>query len=177
MIELHGGRIEVESELGDGARFVLTLPHVFPSSTLPDLSTCSDGRLLVLSASKQNALLLEGILVEAGLVHVEKEWTAPGDRHALPRVVVVDAQVPPRETLSQISSHLKAVGIHPAWIFVGNAVESAALAGWVDGEPQRIGIPLNPLIYLKRVEALLGAGGQTPETQGRPVMRVVQGSG
>lgn len=182
MIELHGGRIEAASSSGGGARFTMTLPHVFPVEALPDLSATGDGRVLVLSGSKQNALLLEGILIESGLVHVGKEWTSSADRHTLPQVVVVDAQIPPLDTLGQVASHLKAVGITPAWLFIGSEAEATALRRWVDQEPQRVSAPLNPLDYLRRVEALLMQDGQSPDgqktdTTGRPTMRLVKGGG
>ena len=178
MIELHGGRIEAASQPGQGARFTMTLPHVFPASALPDLSAIEDGRALVLSGSKQNALLLEGLLIEAGLVHVSKEWTLDSERRqALPQLVVLDVQTPPREMLGQIASQAKAVGVNPAWLFIGSEAEAAALAGWIEGEPLRLDAPLNPLDFLKRVESLLGRRAAAPEAPGRPPMRVVRGNG
>lgn len=178
MIELHGGRIEAAADPGQGARFTMTLPNVFPVSVLPDLSEIEVGRVLVLSGSKQNALLLEGILIEAGLVHVSKEWTPDSDRReALPHLLVVDAEAPPHEMLGQIASQVKAVGIKPAWLFIGSEAETAALTGWIDGEPQRLDAPLNPLDYLKRVESLLGGQGAAPDAAGRPSMRIVRGNG
>jgi two-component system sensor histidine kinase/response regulator len=156
MLELHGGRIEVRSAPGKGAHFTLSLPNVFPVSAMPDLSGMTEGHVLVLSASKQNALLLEGILVEASLVHVSKDWSpdAAAER-PLPQLIVLDAQLPPREVLGQIAPLLKAAQVSPAWILIGSEAEAGTLLPWIAGQAQRLATPLNPLVFLRRVETLL----------------------
>jgi hypothetical protein len=132
--------------------------------------------VLVLSASKQNALLLEGILVEAGLVHVSKDWSAEGAAgRPLPQLVVLDAQMPQREILEQILPRFKAAHVRPAWLLMGNEAEASALLPWIESDVQRLATPLNPLVFLKLAETLLSErGAGSPALQSAP-LGVVRG--
>ena len=175
MVELHHGRIEAWSEPGQGARFTVTLPHVVAAGALPDLSGLTDSRVLVLSASKSNALLLEGVLIEAGLIHVSKDWSV--DPHApssLPHIVVADAQAPHVERIGQVARAIKEQGAAPVWLVVGSAAEVAAVARLVDGAHERLDAPVNPLAYLQRVEALLSRAGAAAATSGAMAPRAAR---
>jgi signal transduction histidine kinase len=175
MVELHHGRIEAWSEPGQGARFTVTLPHVVSAGALPDLSGLTDSRVLVVSASKSNALLLEGVLIEAGLIHVTKEWSV--DPHApssLPHIIVADAQAPHAERLAQVGRAIQEQGATPVWLVVGSAAEAAAVERLVDGAHTRLDAPVNPLSYLQRVAALLSQAGTAAGAPGPAQQRAAR---
>ncbi|MFI5400431.1 MAG: ATP-binding protein [SAR324 cluster bacterium] len=165
MVELHHGRIEARSEPGMGARFTVMLPHVVLAAALPDLSCLSDSRVLVISASNPTALLLESVLIEAGLMQVTKEWSGePLTPAQMPHVVVVDAQAPHPERIAQVSRAVREQGVTPAWLLVGSPAEAALVQRWVGGSPVRLDAPVDPLAYLKRIGTLLGRAGTAAET-------------
>lgn len=175
MVELHHGRIEAWSKPGQGARFTVTLPHVVAAGALPDLSGLTDSRVLVLSASKANALLLEGVLIEAGLIHVTKEWSQdPYAPSSLPHIVVADAQAPHLERIAQVGRAMKEQGVKAVWLLLGSPGEAAAVERLVDGSYERLDAPVNPLSYLLRIEALLGRAGSADAAEGAASPRAVR---
>ncbi len=161
IVEQHGGTVTAQSVEGRGSTFAIELPNTFPAADLPTLEEFSDVATLVLSASKTTGLLLESVLVEAGMLRVTKEVGAGGStpEHPLqrPAAVVVDGQAPPYEELTRLAvllSEEEQAGLH--WIIYGSESEARALHPWVRGPLSRLGYPLNPVRYLELVGAALG---------------------
>lgn len=156
IIERHGGTIRAESPEGQGSTFIIELPNTFPAGDLPSLEEYRDAPALVLSASKTTALLLESVLVEAGMLNVSKE--PPGPLAAWPAVVVADAQAPVPEALTGLA----AAPVQPAWLVYGTQAEARALFQWVPGSAPRLEAPLNPVLYLRHVLAALETARTEP---------------
>jgi hypothetical protein len=166
IVEQHGGTVTARSVEGRGSTFTIELPNTFPAAELPSMEAFSDVPALVLSASKTTSLLLESVLVEAGMLRVTKEVEAgrataerPNEK---PAAVVVDGQAPPFEEISRLAAVLSEAeqgGLH--WIICGSESDAQALHPWVRGPMSRLGYPLNPVRYLKLVGAALGAREST----------------
>jgi signal transduction histidine kinase/ActR/RegA family two-component response regulator len=75
LVELHGGEIHVESELGCGSTFVVTLPCAIASGKIQELSqptsgntTPGPGRLLVVEDNQVNQKVVTAVLRKRGFV-------------------------------------------------------------------------------------------------------------
>ncbi len=73
LVELHGGEIHVESELGCGATFIVTLPLAVVAGQVPDLnrtrrahSGSGPGRLLVVEDNQVNQKVVTAVLRKRG---------------------------------------------------------------------------------------------------------------
>ena len=159
MVELHGGTIRARSEPGQGAVFEVSLPHTFPETALPPADAMADIHALVLSESKATGLLLESILVDAGMIHADKarETNPPGwPEGRPPDVVIVDAQALDPDRLrwltggldSQRASQIK-------WVVIGTEAQAQGLGRWILGDSIRLDYPVNPLLYLNQLQALV----------------------
>ncbi len=168
IVERHGGRVTAQSALGQGSTFVVELPNTFPAADLPSMEDLGETPALVLSASKATSLLLESVLVEAGMLRVArevKEVPAPTEP-LLPAAVVVDAQAPPFEDLARLGRTLseeQQAGL--PWIVCGSESQIRALHHWVRGPISQLEFPVNPVRYLQLMRAALGPGEATGQRQ------------
>lgn len=171
MVELHHGRIHVDSEnAGGGTRIVIELPNVFRADKLPQLSQFHESHVLIVSSSKSVAELLEGVLLEAGLVNVEQALhkdqlmeRLQDPRNSLPNAVVVD--VHSGDLVAALVDRGEPGLPSAGWILYGEEEASAKLSGQLPGPSVRISIPFNPLAYLREMGNILSSNG----TQSLPV--------
>ena len=161
MVELHHGQIAIQSQAGPGTQFVIMLPNVFRADQLPELSSLHRRRVVVVSASRPTAQLLESVLVEAGMIEV----TQVGDEAALegamqpaqPDLVVLDGQAGALGQKLLALCAADAVAAVPRWVVFGEGPGHDAVNAAVSGAVL-IGAPLNPLVYLRAVRDLLQSG-------------------
>lgn len=95
MVDLHGGEISMNSEPGSHAEFVIKLPNLFKPEHIPQLSEIYDCPVAVLSPYTAGAELLEGLMVEGGMVQVETRVVEQGvsmePLSFTPKIIVLDA--------------------------------------------------------------------------------------
>jgi CheY-like chemotaxis protein len=108
LVELMGGRLEFESELGMGSRFFFELPFDAPAGGArasvagPMLPVARAGRVLVVDDNATSRLILEEILSGWGMAHASAE-TGPRALHLIEAarlrgepfaLVILDMQMP-----------------------------------------------------------------------------------
>jgi signal transduction histidine kinase len=169
IVELHGGKITAESVAGQGSSFSFTLGNAFATEDLPNLEEHGETPLLVLSASKASALLLEGILIEAGSLQVGREPKRLGgdDAMTLPDLAIVDALNPDLQALEEIAAACRTTGKPCRWIAYGPLSAVEPLKEKIGPPLARLEPPLNPVAYLNLVKAALEPARNTGPLQGR----------
>lgn len=157
VLAAHGGTIRVEPGGGRGTTLKLLVPHAFVREQLPDLSPCAQARGLVISPSRATAELLEGILVEGGLVYLVSEVSGAPDADAPARhdadFVVVDL-TDPEINFFKLTKMINKAGESAHWIFYGAATEAETLGRLVRVPFSHLPAPVNPLTYLNLVASL-----------------------
>ena len=163
LLEMHGGSIAVKSRNGT-TTFTLTIPFAFAAHQLPELSDFSEARVLVISTSQPTALLLEGILLEGGLVYVSKTLAERTPVEILeqtsPDIVVADLQASGLN-LYRLARIINAAPPEIRWIFLGKDRDVSAFGKLLEKPFSHLPVPVNPLPYLRMVRDLMRA--QQPE--------------
>jgi len=158
---LHNGSIAARSNLQGSTVISIRLPLAFHHDAIPDLSTVSHSRVRVLANAKPMAELLESVLLEGGLVHVQNGQGGSSVLEEIaaspPDLAVVDLGSSPVEA----PRLLKLIEQQPPrlrWLLVGSAEELLEFQRQSAAPIPAVECPLNPVAYLRRVEALLQGG-------------------
>jgi signal transduction histidine kinase len=156
MIELHHGSVSVQALPAGGTRFQVRLPGVFRPEELPDLSPVQQRRVTVVSATRSTVQLLEGVLVEAGMIEVSQVHSPERLEQALhqsrPDLLVLDAHAEP--LLERLVACVAGLSPRPPCILFGEREATTALAERLRGvgaPSVALAPPLNPLWYLREV--------------------------
>lgn len=157
-VEAHAGSLTVASDPGRDTIFTIALPHAYSRDQLPDLSTVSEARGLILSASKCSVGLLEGVLTEAGMldVNVCTDDLACLDMLELqtPEFVVIDLENPACSTFNLVKLINRAgLGVH--LIFYGSAFQIEEFSKYVNIPFIPLASPLEPMELLRLIGDLL----------------------
>jgi PAS domain S-box-containing protein len=103
LVELHGGNVALESELGQGSRFIVTLPQI--ATTAPALAPAPPGntdrrnyrRALVIEDDPTSGAILVKYLADLGLdsvLHVRGEESVEAVLRERPDVILLDIMLP-----------------------------------------------------------------------------------
>ena len=162
MVDLHEGKISVEEPNGQGALFVVELPNAFQPDQLPVLADYSDARIVVAGESKAWGEMVEGLLLESGLIYIEQARTH-GDIQAAfsptgPNLVIVDAGAP--GLLEGFSTTLEWVRSGVDWILIGQGHETDFQHRTpASSRFASLKMPFNPLVFLRQVHDFLEGHG------------------
>ena len=158
IVELHGGAMTAQSVADQGSTFSFTVGNCFRAGDLPRLDDHAEMPVLVLSTSKASGLLLEGVLVEAGLVGLSREIgrlvTASGAPE-VPALAVLDAQNPDPEQVDHLVAACLGAGAACRWIAYGPISAVETLKEKLGAPFARLDPPLNPVAYLNAVRLAL----------------------
>jgi len=158
MIDLHDGKISIEENNGQGALFSIEMPNAFLTDQLPVLADFNNARILVSGESKAWGEMVEGLLLESGLIYIEQARTH-GDIHSAfstsgPNLVIVDAGS--ASLLEGFSTTLEWDRSSVDWILIGPVDVTKFQRG--TSPSSRIAsleTPFNPLVFLRQVQNFL----------------------
>ena len=134
LVQSHGGKIWVESELGEGSTFCFSIPKEQPSEAIHVLLVDDDPRLREFISE---ALVGEGYRVttaENGAVALEKM------RHELPEIVVTDLTMPKMDGAEALRQIRQNWGLLPVII----------LTGFTDNNHMRRAMEFSPFTLLAK---------------------------
>jgi signal transduction histidine kinase len=161
MVELHQGSIAIDPAHREGSRFVIELPHVFSPGQLPDLEAVQEQPVLIVSSTRSTAQLLEGVLVEGGLLESRQVLSTAeleaGFADGSPALVVVDLQS--GLLLRQLAKIVNRQPPKTRWIVYGTVEEAQEFGRLVREPVVHLVPPLNPMVFLGRVVELLRGEG------------------
>lgn len=158
MIDLHGGEISVAENNEQGARFVIELPNAFQPDQLPVLADYSHARILISGESKSWGEMVEGLLLESGLIYIEQARTH-GDIHSAfaptgPNLVIVDLAT--AGLMEGFSTTLEWGRSGVDWILIGQLHQSE-IQRTIPASSRFASLkkPFNPLVFLRQVQNFL----------------------
>jgi len=169
LVELHGGKLGIESQLGEGSCFYFTLPfvpEVTPNSELEAASAVPIGaaaRILVVEDDKAAAALLEAQLVSAGYrvtVCTDPEKAVELAIEMQPAAVTMDIVMKPIngwQVLTSLKSDRRTAHIP---VIVVTIVDQPS-AGALLGADEYIVKPVEKLVLLASVERALSRSARS----------------
>jgi len=157
-MRLHNGSISVHSRPQEDTVISARLPLAFHRDLIPDLSPVSHARVRVLANAKPMSELLESILLEGGLVHIqngamdkpiaEEFSAAPVD------LAIVDLGSSPVEA-PRLLKMIQQAQPPTRWLLVGSPQELQEFQRQSPKPVPSVSVPVDPVAYLQRVETLL----------------------
>jgi two-component system sensor histidine kinase/response regulator len=160
IMQLHGGSIRLRSREHEGTEFYVELPNVYRPPQLPDLSAFSESPVLVLSNSKATGQMLEGLLIEGGLLDVtlsEVDSNAPADEPGGAwDLTLLDLESVGPEELERVPGY-RTQSPTARWIYYGGSDGDAQSMAKLTPPPlAHMRRPVNPLQLLRTLSALFG---------------------
>ena len=169
MIDLHDGKIFAVENNEQGAQFVIELPNAFQPDQLPMLADYSNARILIAGESKAWGEMVEGLLLESGLIYIEQARTH-GDIHSAfapngPNLVIVDLAA--AGLLEGFSTTLEWGRSGVDWILMGQVLESKFQERTpASSRFASLKMPFNPLVFLRQVHVFLEDHGTVKASAG-----------
>jgi signal transduction histidine kinase len=157
-VRLHNGFIAARSTPQEQTVISARLPLAFHLDAIPDLSPVSHARVRVLATAKPMSELLESILLEGGLVHVQNGASGETILDELaatpPDLAVVDLASSPVDAPRLLKLIQQA---QPAtrWLLVGSTQELDEFQRQSPTPVPAVALPVDPVVYLRRVLSLL----------------------
>ena len=178
LVEMHGGRIFVESELGRGSVFTVVIPALSLTESVVEADGCADGEppawtdkektggddqkeiILVVEDNYDMRLYIRGILEERGFEVCEARDGAEGLALALeqiPDLIVSDVMMPNMDGLEMVTRlHASDKTNHiPIILLTARQSEAQVVEGFRLGVDDYVTKPFSPFILEARIENIL----------------------
>jgi hypothetical protein len=157
-MRLHNGSISARSRPREETVITVRLPLAFHRDLIPNLSPVSHSRVRVLASANPMAELLESILLEGGLVHIQNGATGPSIAEELaaapPDLAVVDLGSSPLEA-PRLLKMIQQGQPPTRWLLIGSPQELLEFQRQSPTPVPSVSVPVDPVAYLQRVESLL----------------------